>query len=371
MAPPDGKRFLGGSIEEPPFFMSYNIYVMLFFPAQISQIGRAIRSPLSLRGGKVASILPYPLRLRARSRLLTSRVRRVPTLELIRRTWLELGDDHVVDLAASIAYYSLLSLFPMAIALVSLFSLILESEVVERELHQFFHTYLPGSHDIVTANVEAVSNIRGILGVVSVLGLVWTSSLLFGAITRAVNRAWDIEHDPPFYVEKPRHILMALSVAPLMVLSVVTTTGLQVLGNDDIPWLGRLAFLEHNGFNALVRPLPFFFSLTIFLLIYKFAPHTRTQWRFVWPGAMLAAILFEMGKSGFVFYLEAFGAYEMIYGSLASVIVLLAWVYLSGFILIIGAEFTSEYERLRQGLRRGSAESSARFKRRNKKQRLR
>ena len=311
------------------------------------------------------------MRLRARSRLLTRRVRRVPTLELVRRTWRELGDDHVVDLAASIAYYAILSLFPMAIALVSLFSLVLESEAVEREVHSFFHAYLPASEGILVSNVEAVSNIRGLLGVVSIIGIIWTSSLLFGAVTRAVNRAWDIEYDLPFYVEKPRHIMMALSVAPLMLLSVVTTTGLQVLGSEDIPVLGSLAFLEHNGINALVRPLPFFFSLTIFLLIYKFAPHTRTQWRFVWPGAMLAAILFEVGKSIFVFYLEAFGAYEKIYGSLASVIVLLAWVYLSGFILIIGAEFTSEYERMRLGLRRGSAGSAARFRWRGKRRRRR
>ena len=296
-------------------------------------------------------------------------MRRVPVLELARRTFLELGDDHVVDLSASIAYYSILSLFPLAIALVSLFSLILESDVVERELHQFFHTYLPGSHDIVTANIEAVSNIRGILGVVSLLGMLWTSSLLFGAITRAVNRAWDIEHDPPFYVEKPRHILMALSVAPLMLLSVVTTTGLQVLGSEDIPVLGRLAFLEHNGINALVRPLPFLFSLIIFLMIYKFAPHTRTRWSLVWPGALLAAILFEVGKSAFVFYLEAFAAYERIYGSLASVMILLAWVYLSGFILIIGAELASEYERMRLGLRRGGSGSPARPDGRRKRRR--
>ena len=308
-------------------------------------------------------------RLRARSQWLTRRMRRVPVLELARRTFLELGDDHVVDLSASIAYYSILSLFPLAIALVSLFSLILESDVVERELHQFFHTYLPGSHDIVTANIEAVSNIRGILGVVSLLGMLWTSSLLFGAITRAVNRAWDIEHDPPFYVEKPRHILMALSVAPLMLLSVVTTTGLQVLGSEDIPVLGRLAFLEHNGINALVRPLPFLFSLIIFLMIYKFAPHTRTRWSLVWPGALLAAILFEVGKSAFVFYLEAFAAYERIYGSLASVMILLAWVYLSGFILIIGAELASEYERMRLGLRRGSNGSPARQDRRRRRRR--
>ena len=103
-------------------------------------------------------------------------------MELTRRTWRELGDDHSVDLAASIAYYSVLSLFPLAIGLVTLFSMVLEADVVEQEVHRFFHIYLPGSHGIIQANVEAVNNIRGVLGIVSVLGLLWSASLLFGAI---------------------------------------------------------------------------------------------------------------------------------------------------------------------------------------------
>ena len=336
-----------------------------------AQIKRKLLSPFNHRQARAGTLRHDGLRLRARLRWLAGRLWTVPALELARRIWREMGDDHAVDLAASIAYYTILSVFPLAIVLVSVFSLVLESDAVEWEMHQFFHTYLPGSHDIVTANVEAVSNIRGILGVVSVLGLIWTSSLLFGAVTRAVNRAWDIERDLPFYVEKPRHILMALSVAPLMLLSVVTTTGLQVLGSEDIPVLGRLAFLEHNAINALARPLPFLFSLTIFLLIYKFAPHTRTRWRFVWPGALLAALLFEAGKSAFVFYLENFAAYERIYGSLASVIVMLAWVYVSGLILIIGAEFASEYERMRLGLKRGSSDTPTLPRRKRRKQRRR
>ncbi len=274
-------------------------------------------------------------------------------MELARRTWRELGDDFAVDLAASISYYAILSLFPLAIVLVSLFSLILEADVVEAEVVRFFHTYLPGSDSIFHANVEAVENIRGLLGVLSILGLVWTSSLLFGAITRAVNRAWDIPYDRPFYVEKPRHFLMAFSVAPFFILSVVTTTGLQVLGSEELPMLGRLAFLEHNGINTLARPLPFIFSLAIFLLIYKFAPYTRTHWRYIWPGALVSALLFDIGKSVFVFYLENYAAYERIYGTLGSVIALLAWTYMSGMIVVIGAEVSSEYQRIRLGIARG------------------
>ena len=277
----------------------------------------------------------------------------VPGMELARRTWLELGDDHAIDHAAAIAYYAILSLFPLAIGLVTLFSLVLESNTVERDVNNFFHSYLPGSDALFEANVEAVSNIRGVLGIVSVLGLAWSSTLLFGALTRAVNRAWDVDHDRPFYIEKPRQIIMALSVAPLFILSLTMTTGLQVLGSEDIPLLGSLSFLEHNGINALARPLPFLVSLLIFLFLYKFAPIVPTYWRYIWPGALLSALLFEISKSVFVFYLENYGAYEKVYGTLASVIALLAWTYLSGLIVVIGAEVSSEYYRIRMGAVRG------------------
>ena len=201
--------------------------------------------------------------------------------ELVRRTWRELGDDSAVDMAASISYYAILSLFPLAIGLFSLVSLILEADAAEREVFGFFRTHLPGSGGILSANVEAVENIRGLLGILSALGLLWSASLLFGAITRAVNRAWDIPYDRPFYVEKPRHFIMVFSVAPLFVLSMTGTTALQVLGSEELPVLGRLAFLENDGINSLARPLPFVFSFLIFVLIYKFAPYARTYWRYV------------------------------------------------------------------------------------------
>lgn len=276
-----------------------------------------------------------------------------PGVELARRTWRELGDDHSADLAASIAYYSILSLFPLAICLVSLFSFVMEAQMVEREVHRFFHTYLPGADGILSANVEAVSNIRGILGIVSLIGLLWTASLLFGAITRAVNRAWDIDKDRPFYIDKPRQILMALCVAPFFLLSLILTSSLQFIASEDIPVLGELAFLEHNGINALARPVPFIFTFVIFLFIYKFTPMTRTHWRYIWPGALVAALLFEAAKSIFIFYLDYYAAYERIYGTLGSVIALLAWTYVSGFIVVIGAEVSSEYYRLQIGAPRG------------------
>ena len=124
-----------------------------------------------------------------------------------------------------------------------------------------------------------------------------------------------------------------------------------------------MAFLEHNGINALARPVPFLFTFLIFLFVYKFTPMTRTYWRYIWPGALLAALLFEAAKSFFIFYLEHYANYERIYGTLASVVVLLAWAYVSGFIVVIGAEVSSEYYRMRMGVARGRLVSSRRRRR--------
>ena len=293
------------------------------------------------------------LRTRVRLRRLARRLDAIPVFHLAYRTVREMSADDATHMAAGVAYYAVLSLFPLTIGLISLLGLVLNSEHLEGEIFSFFQTYLPGSKELLAANVEATGGIRGFLGVVSFLGLFWSASLLFGAITRAVNRAWDIHQDRPFYIDKLRHVLMAFSVAPLFLMSFSTTWAVQLLGAHDVPGIGRVEYLDHDALNLLSRPLPFVFSLTIFFLIYKFTPNTHTYWRYIWPGALLAAVMFELFKSVFVFYLEHLADYERVYGSLASVIVLLAWTYFSSLILIAGAEFSSEYERMKLGLERG------------------
>ena len=91
------------------------------------------------------------------------------------------------------------------------------------------------------------------------------------------------------------------------------------------------------------RLVAFLLILAVFLLFYKLIPNTRTYWRPVWPGALLAAILFEIARTLFLFYLENFANYQLIYGSIASIIVLLVWIYYSAFIMILGAEFSFQY----------------------------
>lgn len=278
---------------------------------------------------------------------------RVPAVRLMVRTVKELSDDDGTHMAAGVAYYAILSLFPLAIGLIFVLSFILESDTAEAELLEFFQTYLPGASATLGDNIKAVEGVRGFLGALSVVGMFWSASAAFGAISRAVNRAWDVHQDPPFYINKLRHLIMAMSVGLLFLMSIGITTALHVLAGVDVPGIGRLTFLDHDGLRVVSRLLPFVFTLMIFLMIYKFVPNTTTHWRYVLPGAVLAAAFFEVGKNLFVHYLDNYVDYDKVYGSMGSIIALLVWTYISALVLIIGAEFSSEYGRMREGVSRG------------------
>jgi membrane protein len=102
------------------------------------------------------------------------------------------------------------------------------------------------------------------------------------------------------------------------------------------------------------RLVAFLLILVVFLFLYKFIPFTKTYWRDIWPGALLAAILFEIARTLFIFYINNLANYQLIYGSIASIIVLLVWIYYAAFIMILGAEFTFQYGRMRPSLTTGS-----------------
>jgi len=333
---------------------------MLF---SLSQIKQRVSSPTKRRRKQVSERIEHQrgilarrlafLRIRVRLRRLGRRLLRIPLVALAYRTAMEMSADDATHMAAGVAYYAVLSLFPLTIGMISFLSLLLPPETLEGDAFTFFETYLLVPRELLDANINSPGGIQGFVGVISFLSLFWTASLMFGAITRSVNRAWDIHKDRPFYIDKARNIIMAFSIAPLFLLSVFSTVALQTLAGLELPVIGGIDALNSLLVAALSRILPFIFSLTIFLLIYKFIPYTTTYWRYIWPGALLASVLFEVSKSVFVFYVDNFANFEEIYGSLASIIVLMAWTYFSGLILITGAEFTSEYERMKLGVERG------------------
>ena len=265
----------------------------------------------------------------------------------------EMGEDDATHMAASVSYYAVLSLFPLLLALTAIVGWVAGSSSRQDELVEFVVDFLPGSEQFVRESVEGIQGIRGTVSVLAILGLIWSASTVFGSITRVVNRAWDVQQNPPFYKNKPRQLAMALGVGTLFIVSIALTSVLQWATSIEIGNRTVSGLLGGQVFAALLRLPALIIGFAIFLAIYKYLPNTKTYWRYIWPGAAVAAVLFELGKSLFLWYLETFAQFDQIYGSLASIIVLMIWAYMCAVILILGAELASEYGRIKRGVRRG------------------
>jgi membrane protein len=280
----------------------------------------------------------------------------IPAVELVYRAILQFRDDDGTHLAAGVAYYVMLSIFPLLIGIIAIASFFVDSKALQAVVSEQIQAGAPGSAEFLQQRIANIQRIRGTLSVFSIVGLIWTASAMFGAISWAVNRAWNVEGSPPFYVEKLRHIAMALGTGVLLMVSSLLITSRVFLAHverfigDVLPFL----FLSNYVYLVFTELISVLMAFAVFLVIYKFIPHTDTDWSDIWLGALVAALLFEVGRNSFVFYLNNFGNYAEIYGSLTSVVVLLVWIFISALILIIGAELASEFARMKRGDQRGA-----------------
>lgn len=257
------------------------------------------------------------------------------------RLFKEMGADDASHMAASVSYFALLSLFPLILGISAIVGWIADSPARQQEVVEFVADYIPGSQEFVSESVDSIVEHRGAAGLISVLGLLWSASAVFGSVTRAVNRAWKIRRKQPFYKEKPRQILMALAIAVLFLISISITSIFQWAGTIETGGRTIDDLVGGSGVSIILKLPAFIVTFLIFVAVYKFAPYTKTYWEDVWPGALVGSVLFEVAKNLFVWYLENFGNYDQLYGNIASVVVLMFWAYVSAYILIVGAEVSS------------------------------
>jgi len=288
--------------------------------------------------------------LKARLQKVKDRLLKIPAVRLISRTAEKLGDIDATHRAASVAYYAFLSIFPLLLGLIALFGFFLPSVNLQDELLKFVGENIPGATSILKQNIASIIELRGAMGVLSIVILFWGASAMFTAISLAINRAWDIHrYHRSFFIRKGSELGMVFGIGILFLLSLGASAIISILrGVLNLPATDLIIL------NIGSRLVAFLLILTVFLLLYKLIPNTRTYWRYIWPGALLAAVLFEIARTLFVFYLENFANYQLIYGSIASIIILLVWIYYSAFIMILSAEFTFQYGRMRYSVTTGS-----------------
>jgi membrane protein len=253
--------------------------------------------------------------------------------ELLRRTVVDTFEDGCPGLAAQLAFYFLLALFPALLFLVSLLAYLPVDAAVGTVLERL-EPFLP--RDVVTLinSVKLLAGSRQSLLTLAIAGALWSSSSAMTAVITTLNRAYDIDEYRPWW--KTRLIAVALSVA-LAVFGLVALT-LVVAGSDlavaVASWLGAGAVFRQ--FWAIAQwPVALFFVVFAIDLVYYFAPNADTRWVSVSPGSLLATGLWFLTSAGFKFYLEYVSNIAIVHGALGSVIVLLLWLYLTGFAILM------------------------------------
>ena len=237
--------------------------------------------------------------------------------------------------ASALAYTSLISFVPLMAVSLSIFSAFPAFDNISTQMQDFaFENFVPTSGKVVQEYLLEFSNKAKRLTGVGIIFLVITSILLMSTIERALNSIWQVSENRNL-IERFTIYWSVLTVGPLLMGMAMVVTSYIV----SIPFITETASLISRKLGFL-RLVPFSMETIAFVLLYIIVPNIKVAFRDALPGGMVAAVLFEIAKSGFAWYITRFPTYETIYGALSVIPIFLIWVYLSWIVALIGAEIT-------------------------------
>ena len=280
-------------------------------------------------------------------------------LGVLRRTLDRFNLARGSQAAAALSYYSLFSLFPLAVLLITVLSWFIEPAEVQAFISLLVDSILPdaqGINDLVLDTLTSIFAARGEITLISLLALLWAASGVFTNLTFNVDLAWSQTNRPSPVTARLVGLLMVVIVYVGLVVLLLTSATLGVLSMLPAALLRWLGFSGQLAGEWTARALPFAASLTIFFGLYKWVPRVQVPWRTAFWGALFAAVSSQILNLGFTWYLgSGLARYERLYGPLTAIIVLLIWFYLTVVVILMGAHFSAAlaWRRAEQGDRPG------------------
>ncbi|MFS0638039.1 YihY/virulence factor BrkB family protein [Mesobacillus foraminis] len=261
-------------------------------------------------------------------------------LTFFRGIWNRINEDDVPALAAQLAYFFLLSLFPLLIFLVSLLPYL---PITKEDLITLLHDYAPGeTAHFLSNSIEDVLRKDGALLSFGILATLWSASNGINAVVRAFNKAYRVKETRPFLLARLMSIILTIAMIFVFIVALL----LPVFGRE----IGEFLFAQFglkseflSFWNALRWFLSFFVLFTVFTGLYWIAPNKKLKCISALPGAVFSTLGWVVVSLGFSYYVSNFGQYAVIYGPIGGVIVLLIWLYLAGFITILGGEINAYF----------------------------
>ncbi|SIS87540.1 YihY/virulence factor BrkB family protein [Salimicrobium salexigens] len=258
----------------------------------------------------------------------------------------EFQKDDVPVLASSQAYYYLLAIFPMLILMLSLLPYF---SIDSERIMGFISSNVPGgTAEMLRENiVSVVDKPSGGLLTIGILGTLWSASNGVNAFIKAANIAYNVEETRSFI--KVRLISIGLTLG--MILAIVVAIMLPVFGDVIITFVTDLLRLPDSTvilFQILRWAISIIVMAGVLMALYHIAPNEKIPFKSIIPGALTTAVLWQVISLLFSFYISNFGNYSATYGSLGGIIILMLWFFLTGIILMVGAEINVITSRHRQ-----------------------
>jgi membrane protein len=264
--------------------------------------------------------------------------------DVVRRSWQEISDNSMFLIAGGVTYSILLALFPALAALVSIYGLVLDAGQIEHQVDALGSVLPEQSRQMLASELhQLASSSNSALSFSAVLALLlalWTASRGMSGLMTALDIAYEQKESRSFF----RFNLMAL----------VLTIGGIVGGIIALALVAVLpAAVEFIGLGATTKwillivewPLLMVLVTVGLAMLYRYGPDRREpQWRWTSPGAITATVLWIVASIAFTTYVANFGSYDKTYGSLGGVVVLLTWLYLSAFVVLLGAIINAQAE---------------------------
>ncbi|GEN31343.1 membrane protein [Cerasibacillus quisquiliarum] len=251
-------------------------------------------------------------------------------------------DGDVFGLAAQLAYFFLLSLFPLLILVMTLIGYL---PLDEQSILDALSSVIPSeSMAFIEANIRMLLNQQntGLLSI-GILGTLWSASNGVNAIIRALNRAYQVEETRPFLVSRFVAIILMFAMIAVIVVALLLPVLGRMIGVYIFSFFGLSDdFIQFwNTFRWVISAIVFFI---VFLALYRLAPSRNIHLKNVVPGALFTTLSWQLTSLAFSYYVETIGDYSATYGSLGAVIVLMIWFYMSGIIIIIGGTINAVTE---------------------------
>jgi len=266
-------------------------------------------------------------------------------MDVFARVRKESKEDGLTLLSAGVAFYALLALVPGMVALVSLYGLVAKPSDVQRQVTSSLSAAPQEVRALVTAQLTSIVESAGggaVIGVIfGTLLALWSASSGVGHLIEAVNRAYDEQDNRGFVKRKAISLAFTIGAILFVVVSFGLITVLpSLLAKSSLGTAGRVV-------ASVLRWVILLGGMVVGLaLLYRFGPdRDDPRWRWVTPGALIAAVAWVVGSVLFSIYTANFAKYNETYGSLGAVVIMLLWLFLTAVVVILGAEINCELER--------------------------